>query len=355
VRWPFRRERRQGYGDAILAAAEARAHGTVANIGRTAAAEACSGLLSRALAAAVVESADGMARAAVTPAFLALAGRALVREGELLAWVRMTGDAIELRPSGHWTWLSGSDDPATWRVQASFHGPASTVTRNLAASEVAHFTWGVSPAATYEGRSPGRWASLAASLDAGAEKTLSDETNNAPLAQLVTAPLAADGQQREEYTQTVGRLLASARGKAFVAEIAQATMGPGSAHTGSSIWKPARLGAEPPASLVQAKQDAFDRYCAAAGCPPSLFDRRSDGTARRESLRLFHMTTVLPVARMIEAELSVKLAAPVTLRFDGYAKDMVSRAQVFAKLAAAEGITPQTALRIAGLIEEDDA
>ena len=47
-----------------------------------------------------------------------------------------------------------------------------------------------------------------------------------------------------------------------------------------------------------------------------------------------------------------RLDAPIRLRFDGYPRDMVSRAQVFAKLIAAEGVTVEKALAIAGLVDE---
>ena len=76
----------------------------------------------------------------------------------------------------------------------------------------------------------------------------------------------------------------------------------------------------------------------------------SDGTAKREALRQWHLGTVRPLARLLEHELSARLDAPIRLRFDGYPRDMVSRAQVFAKLIlAAEGVTVEKALAIAGL------
>ena len=60
------------------------------------------------------------------------------------------------------------------------------------------------------------------------------------------------------------------------------------------------------------------------------------------------------MARMVEHELSAKLETPVRLKFDGYPKDMVSRAQVFAKLIAAEGMTVEKALMLAGLMDGED-
>ena len=100
--------------------------------------------------------------------------------------------------------------------------------------------------------------------------------------------------------------------------------------------------------MAQLRRDAFEHVLAACGTPPSLFTD-SDGTAQREAVRRWHMNLVLPISRLVEHELSAKLETPVELTFDAYPKDMVSRAQVFAKLIAAEGVTVEKALEIAGL------
>ncbi len=62
----------------------------------------------------------------------------------------------------------------------------------------------------------------------------------------------------------------------------------------------------------------------------------------------------MPIARLLEYELTMKLETPVKLVFDGYPKDMVSRAQVFAKLIAAEGMDLGKALELSGIMEQDD-
>ena len=89
-----------------------------------------------------------------------------------------------------------------------------------------------------------------------------------------------------------------------------------------------------PDSMVRAADSAFARVFAACGVPPSLFVS-DDGTAQREAVRRWHMNTVLPLARLVEHELTTKLEADVRLRFDAYPLDMVSRSTVVAKLTAA--------------------
>ena len=76
--------------------------------------------------------------------------------------------------------------------------------------------------------------------------------------------------------------------------------------------------------------------------------------AKREGLRQWHLGTVAPLAKLLEYELSEKLQTKVKFQFDGYPRDMVSRAQVFSKIAAAEGMTAHQALKIAGLVEDVD-
>ena len=67
---------------------------------------------------------------------------------------------------------------------------------------------------------------------------------------------------------------------------------------------------------------------------PSLFSN-ADGTAQREALRRWHQTCVLPLAGLVEHELRTKLAADVSLKFDSYAMDMVSRSNTVKALVAA--------------------
>ena len=86
---------------------------------------------------------------------------------------------------------------------------------------------------------------------------------------------------------------------------------------------------------------------AACGTPPSLFTD-SDGTAQREAVRRWHLNTVLPLARLLEHELTAKLETDVKLKFDSYALDMVSRASVVDKLVRA-GVPIATALSAVNL------
>ena len=90
---------------------------------------------------------------------------------------------------------------------------------------------------------------------------------------------------------------------------------------------------------------------AACGTPPAMFVGGADGTAQREALRRWHLNLVLPLARLLEHELTMKLETDVKLKFDSYALDMVSRASVVDKLVRA-GVPMTTALSAVGLLDD---
>ena len=107
----------------------------------------------------------------------------------------------------------------------------------------------------------------------------------------------------------------------------------------------------PPAEMVKIQAQAFMAVLASTGTPPSLFTD-ADGTSQREALRRWQMGTVRPLARLLEFELSMKFETPVRLKFDSYALDMVSRAQVVDKLVRA-GVDVAVAMAAVGLLEPE--
>ena len=358
MRWPWqRRETRQsggGYTDAIVAAIEAQASATVADVSSTAAIEAAAGALSRAFMAAEVQG-PGWVQDAVSPVWLAQVGRSLIREGASLSVIVMGGDGVpELVPAAFWNFenvnpgAQEGEREATWQARVSTYGPSTSYTRLVSRDRLVFVRWGTSPGTRYRGQGPTSWAHTTARLQGELERSLADEAAG-PIAQLVSIP--SDGGDGDEDTDPLAKLkadLGSARGRAMLVETTAAGWGEGRSAAPQSDWKQARLGPQPPQALVSIADAAFSRMLAACGCPPSLFTD-SDGTSQREGLRRWHLSTVLPLARLLEYELSARLDTQVKLRFDGYPKDMVSRAQVFAKLIAAEGVTVEKALEIAGL------
>ena len=352
--WPFSRrtETRGAEGGYLgIASASLFAQATGTQQASTAATEAVAGALSRAFADARVDGPADIV-AAITPRTLAQIGRDLVRVGESLHVIRMSGGRLRLFAASTWYWEGGAD-PADWTCTATVYGPSGSSTWRLPQSSVIFTTWGSPTARPYNGVSPGAWASDTSRLVANAERSLADEAGG-PLAQLI--PVPQDGGDGDEGTDPLAALktdIAAAKGNAMLVETTAGGWQEGKVAAPTSDWKQQRLGPQPPEAMVKLAESAFARSLAAAGCSPSLFND-ADGTSKREALRQWHLGVVRPLARMLEAELTDKFGAPIKLKFDNYPTDMVSRANVFAKLSQVEGISPEMALALAQIGDGND-
>ena len=350
MRWPWsRREKRDSGGDfsdTVVRLIEAQAAGTAADASSTAAVEAASGALSRAFASAEVVGEPWVAEA-VTPGVLAQVGRDLIRSGDSMHVIRMGRDGmVTLIPASSWHW-EGSHDPDSWTVRATCYGPSTSTTWDLPASGVVFVRWGSTPGQPYVGTGPLSWAHTTARLQSEAERSLADEAGG-PLAQLLAVPQDGGDDGTDDPLKMLKGDIAGARGKALLVETSAAGWGEGRASAPQRDWMAARLGPMPPESMATIRKDAFEAVLAACGTPPSLFVD-SDGTSQREALRRWHLGTVLPLARLVEHELSLKIETPVKLRFDNYPLDLAGRAQAFQKLVAG-GVAVQEALIVSGLM-----
>ena len=352
MRWPWQRERREavgGYTEIISRLIESQAAGTTQQASATAAMEASAGLLSRAFAGAAVEASPDIAEA-LSPACLGLIGRDLVRVGESLHVIRLSGDRLRLAPASTWYW-EGGENPADWTATATTYGPSGSATWRVPASGVVFAAWGSPTARPYHGLGPATWAADTARLGANVERSLANEASG-PVAQLLPVPQGPDDPASEADPLSGLRSdIAAAKGKALLVETVAGGWGEGRASAPQGDWKQARLGPMPPEAMVTLARDGFARTLAACGCSPALFDQ-SDGTAKREALRQWFMGTVRPLARVLEAELSRKFGESVRLRFDGYPMDLAGRAQAFQKLVAG-GVAVSEALATSGLLIED--
>ena len=350
VRWPWlKREKRDSGGDfsdAVVRLIEAQVAGTAADASSTAAVEAAAGALSRAFASAEIVG-EPWVRETVTPGVLAQVGRDLVRSGDSMHVIRMTDGMVTLIPASSWHW-EGTHDPSTWTVRATAYGPSTSTTWNLPALGVVFCRWGGTPGQPYVGTGPLSWAHTTARLQSETERSLADEAQG-PLASLLSIPQDGGSGGDGDPLAALKSDIATARGKALLVETVAAAWGEGRSAAPARDWQASRLGPMPPESMATIRKDAFEAVLAATGTPPSLF-LDSDGTAQREAVRRWHLNLVLPMARLLEHELTLKLDTEVKLRFDTYALDMVSRATVVAKLTQA-GVAPGVALAAVGLLE----
>ena len=161
--WPFQwRETRadSSYTDALVAAITANAGGkSTAFPTATAALEACAGLIGRAFASASIQGAPDHVIEAVSPALLNLAGRALIRRGEILFAIDVWDGELYLRP------VSSHDihgDYARWDYRLNLAGPSEQITRDRVPSEgVCHVMYANDPETPWRGVSPLGVAQLA--------------------------------------------------------------------------------------------------------------------------------------------------------------------------------------------------
>ena len=251
-----------------------------------------------------------MPRAAVTPLWLSQVGRSLVREGASLSVISMAASGrVDLVPAAFWNFeaidVPGAELKRDWNCRVTTYGPSSSYTRLLPREQIIFIRWGTSPGTRYRGQGPTSWAHLTARLHGEAERSLADESAG-PIAQLLPIPDGQDGGDGgdNDPLAMLKADIAQARGKALLLETTAAGYGEGMASAPRKDWISSRLGPNPPAGMVELADKAFARMLAACGCPPAMFESGADGTAQREALRRWHMNSVMPLAKILEHELS---------------------------------------------------
>lgn len=339
MKWfSWRRESRadeSNYSSQILDSLQQQASVQSADAIETAAAEIAAGIIGRAFAAGQVE---GDRFKVITPAVLMLSGREMIRQGEMI--FALDGPPLRLTPCGSWN-VHGESDPATWFYRIDDFGPDSTRTRWLPGETVVHFRHNCPAQRPYEGRSPFRIARLTAESAAAAEKSAAKEFS-LPTGRLVPAP--GTEAQLGDFAQTLrkGGVIVPRSG-------ADANMA--GRQDSSNAWKPNRLGPELDPQHVELRRAALLDLLTSAGVSPVLADSRADGGSRREAFRQLLHSTVQPMAKIVERELSEKLETPITISFRSLAAgDTAGRTRSVKQLVDA-GATLDLALEIVGLVE----
>lgn len=340
--WPFRETRADSsYTDALVTALLGQASGATPAIPTaTGALEAAAGLVGRAFAAAEITNA-GPATGALSPAFMALVGRSLLRRGELVAKIEIRRARIILLPAAQHD-IDGGPRPDSWVYRVNLAGPDRTeTTQRVPAAGVLHVTYGTDPERPWRGLGPLGFAQLAGRLSAGTVTALGDEMKT-PIAHFV--PIPKDGQ--DPTLRTLRADIKSARGDALLVESQVQDWQRGGAPT--QAWGAARLGPNPPQALIQAHQRGAQEVLAACGISSALFEA-ADAAGAREAWRLALFSVIAPLGRMVRDELRTKLDAP-DLRIEWSelrASDLQGRARSFSALRKG-GVTATDAARICG-------
>ena len=350
--WPFNKpEARQAgdYTDLLTAAIEANATGGLAG-DATAAIESAAGAVSRAFASAEVAGTD-----LVTSDVLAAIGRNLIRHGESLHLITVDqAGRVALRPVGSWS-IQGGADPADWFYRCDIHGPSGSTTILAPGASVVHCKYSIDPARPWIGVGPLTRARLTAKLAGAVELALADEAGGARGNLLPIPAAGTTGDAADDFLARLKGQLAGLRGKTLVLETTAGAFGDGRDSAPRRDWKAERLGAAPPASLISLDESAAQQILGACGVPASLVQANADGTAQREAFRRFVGLTIEPLARLVEAELGLKLSAPVKLGFTRlHSSDLAGRARAFQSMVVAGMPAPAAATLSGLLVEESD-
>ena len=350
--WPFqRRETRadSSYTDALVAAITANAsRQTTAYPNATAALEACAGLIGRAFASASIQGAPDHVTEAVTPALLNLAGRSLIRRGEILFAIDVSDGGLYLRP------VSSHDihgDYSRWDYRLNLAGPSEQITRDRVPAEgVCHVMYSADPETPWRGVGPLGVAQLAGRLSAETTAALADEASG-PRGSFLPLP-RTDGAD-DTITALKGDIKKAKGGMLTVEGMSDQWQTDTSKI--NSGWESKRFGASPPTALVQQAQLASNEIYAACGLAPILFGERGDGAGRREAFRQALHSVVSPLGRIMERELRHKLNSPgLMLNFDSlFASDLSGRARAFQSMVGG-GMDVAKAAALSGLTEADD-
>ena len=349
MKWPWKSDNLEyraddSFTNALITLLTARAGAPQAALpAALGALEAASGLIGRAFATAMVETPAQSVLGALTPACLALVGRSLVRAGEIVLYLDTSAGMIDLLPAQSWD-VDGGPNPRTWEYRVTVSGPERTFTYNhVPATGVLHFQWARDASTPWRGVGLLQSGQLTARLAADLMAALADEAAT-PRGQVMELPIDGDDPTLIKLKADIKNL---GGGMAFV-EGGDLGGGPG----GGVVKMAERIGAAPPAALVELFKLTREDVLSACGINPSLF-QVAPGVAMREAYREFLFSVVSPLGRMVAAEISEKLDAPVTLDWSELrAGDIASHARAFSSMVQG-GIPVERAAALSGLLAED--
>ena len=273
MKWPFSKteKREADFSDAVVQALLSRAAGSGPIVpSATAAFESGAGLISRAFSSASIEGdASPVLTASLTPEFLNMLARALVRRGEFVAYIQVLNDRLLLSPCASWD-VTGSHDASDWKYRVHLGGPSGQRSlKNVSADSVVHVRYTSDPAQPWRGLSPLENAALAGRLSSETVAALAGRLSSETVAALADEssgsrgyllPLPAPGDD-----DTVANLktdIRNLKGQIALVEgqerIAQGTGG------SSREWMPVRIGPAPPDSACETSCPGIPRKVLAA-------------------------------------------------------------------------------------------
>ena len=353
MRWPFQKQRtehRASATDALIAAIQAAAgnQGT-GDYRAIAAVETAAGLYAAAFAAARVVTDDARVKERLTPAFLAMVARSLIRRGEFLAVLEATpARGLELLTAGSWD-VRGGPAESEWWYRADLFGPSGSSSRTVPSAAALHVRLAVDPSRPWRGLSPLESACATGVIAGNLEQRLGEETG-AAVGAFVPTPKADGTDPDDPDADPLAALrgdIRSAKGRAVLVESMASAWGEGPGAAPHGDWRQHRFGANPPEVLEALRTSVGRDVLNACGIPPGLITN-TDGAAMREPWRRFILSSCAGMAALISNELGAKLT-PTAITFDAlYGRDLVGRSQALSRLVKAT-MPLETAREVCGL------
>lgn len=317
-----------------------------ADVHRTAAVEFCAGILGRAFMAA--ETSPTMP--GLDPLTLSMLARQTMLLGNAVFRIGMRRSSGDLRllPVARYT-INGNPAPETWSYlikQARPNGDDPLDIDQLPVTAVpyegmVHVRYMPGPAAPWAGVSPLVSAGFTAQTLARIEKSLQDDASQ-PTGGLMPQP---DGASATAVTQAQTALSQGKGGTTLVETTAQG-WGQGATAAPKGDWEQKRFGPMPPAANIQLWETAMSAVMSAMAINPSLYT--SAGAALRESYRHLFSGTIIPLGRLIEAELSEKLERRIRITFpERVRSDISAMSRAYGSLAGSDD--PAWAAEVVGL------
>ena len=346
--WPFRKvERRSSWSDAVAQLEQLTAEGGLERIIATSAMEIASGMIERAFNSSTVSGANDALQSILRPATMGYIGRQLIVQGESLHLIRING-AIELIPANNWEIYGEDPSVASWQYDVYCSTPSGQYSKRVSSDDVVHVLCGAGRDRPWSGQSGLRNAKDLGTGHARIESSVAKELRG-PAGRLLPAPMDPANEDAPAALMAVIKQLVG--GPILVESMSS---GHGNLLRAdariSSDWQQRRIGPDPPAALVQLRNEIQQTAGMVLGLPGELLRSDASSQARREAWRQLYFGTILPLARLTESELRSKLDAPsLRIHFDELgASDLQARARSFQAFAKA-GLDHKTALKLCGL------
>ena len=354
--WPFGREPQKRadttlYGLLAAAQLEQASARTPAEAGALAAVELAAGLWSRCLSMASVTPRNARTEC-LCPLTLAVMGREIVRRGEQVFVIDVSDGRVSLTAAANWhvSRASATGRREDWRYIAYLNHPSGTKVVHTSEPGVVHCKWAEPPESPWTGRGPVSYAALTAATAANVERQLSQEASG-PVGSVVPTTEQADLDADDDddaptrFDQLVAQISKLKGGVALVESmrVGNPEVAPG------EDWSPRRLGANPPASMVDVRGEAAASVLSACGVPATMTNPQS--SQLREASRNWVHFAVIPMGRQLAREIGYKLGVPdLAFNFDSLGMvDLSARAKAFRDLVA-QGMEVDAALARTGLL-----